>query len=152
VLTLLTLLVIGYLLLARRYRQALLVVIAVVGGTLLSSTLKGLFDRERPSVVPHLTTISDPSFPSGHAMLSSVVYLTLGALLAQAAGRRREHLFFIIAALLLTALVGVSRMALGVHYPSDVLGGWTAGTAWALLCWTVAWWWKRHVPENTDNT
>lgn len=145
VLTVFTLLLLIYLLISRRYRHALLVLVAVWGGTVLSSLLKMSYGRERPSVVPHLTNISQASFPSGHAMLSSVVYLTLGALLAQAASRRREHIFFINAALVLALLVGLSRMALGVHYPSDVLAGWSAGTAWALLCWTTAWWLQQRM-------
>jgi len=133
-----SLLVIGYLLLRRRYGCVVLIVITVGGGYALSHGLKNVFDRVRPDVVPHLSEVRSASFPSGHAMVSSLVYLTLGALLAQAAERRREKVYFILGAFLLTFLIGASRVFLGVHYPSDVLAGWCAGTAWMLLCWLIA--------------
>ena len=138
VLTLMTALVLGYLLLNRAYRAALLVLGATFGGYLLSSGLKQFFDRARPAIVPHLAPAVSSSFPSGHSMLSSVVYLTLGSLLARTAAPRREKTYFIAVSFLLTLLIGFSRVYLGVHYPTDVLGGWTAGIAWALLCWCVA--------------
>lgn len=138
VLTLVTVLVLGYLFLRRAHGAALLVLVATFGGFLLSSWLKQFFDRARPSVIPHLAPAVSASFPSGHSMLSSVVYLTLGALLARTVARRRERVYLIGVSLLLTLLIGFSRVYLGVHYPTDVLGGWTAGTAWALLCWCVA--------------
>ena len=85
--------------------------------------------RERPDVTLHLVTVHSPSFPSGHAMLSAVVYLTLGALLAQVVPRRADKMYFIIVAFVLTLLVGLSRVYLGVHYPTDVLAGWSVGLA-----------------------
>jgi undecaprenyl-diphosphatase len=139
VVILLSLLSGGYLLLRGRWRRVVLLILTIAGGYGLSSMLKFTFARERPSVIPHLTHVTSASFPSGHSLSSSVVYLTIGALLAQAATRRREKLFFIAAAFLLTFLIGASRVFLGVHYPSDVLAGWTAGTAWALMCWLIAW-------------
>ena len=137
-LILMTALVLGYLLLKRGYAAAALVVAATAGGYGLSALLKRAFGRERPDVVPHLSHVTSESFPSGHSMLASVVYLTLGALLAQTVARRREKIYFMNAALLLSAAIGVSRVLLGVHYPTDVLAGWAAGTAWAVLCWAVA--------------
>jgi undecaprenyl-diphosphatase len=139
-----TVLVLGYLLLRRGYATAALVVIATTGGYGLSAFLKESFARDRPGVVPHLSHVTSESFPSGHSMLASVVYLTLGVLLAQRATRRREKIYFIHAALFLSFFIGVSRVLLGVHYPTDVLAGWGAGTAWALLCWYVAWWLQRR--------
>jgi undecaprenyl-diphosphatase len=77
-------------------------------------------------------------------MLSSVVYLTLGALLARISTARRQKVYFVAASFLLTFLIGLSRVYLGVHYPTDVLAGWAAGTAWALLCWLGALYLQRH--------
>jgi undecaprenyl-diphosphatase len=132
------LVVIGYLALERMYHALGLVVIAVSGGGLLNTLLKYLFARERPDVVPHLVPVTSLSFPSGHSVLAAVMYLTLGALLARVAVHRRTRLYVLTVAMLATFLVGVSRVYLGVHYPTDVLAGWCVGLAWALLCWLVA--------------
>ncbi|MGZ3459067.1 MAG: phosphatase PAP2 family protein [Archangium sp.] len=123
----------GFLVLVRRWRTLALVVGSTVGGGVVSSLLKHLFARPRPSVVPHLTWVLSESFPSGHAMLSAIVYLTLGALLAQLTERRWLKAYLLGVALLLTLLIGLTRVYLGVHYPTDVLGGWMAGLGWALL-------------------
>ncbi len=137
VLTLVVSAVLGFLLIGKHFHAALLVFTATCGGWLLSIVLKDLYGRPRPDLVPHLTHVSSSSFPSGHAMLSAVVYLTLGSLLARLVARRRAKLYFVGVALLLTLLVGCSRIYLGVHYPTDVAAGWTAGVAWATLCWLV---------------
>jgi undecaprenyl-diphosphatase len=138
VLTLLTAAVAIYLLLTGKKGAALLVLGAVVGGTLLSSGLKIGFSRPRPDLVPHGAPVLTASFPSGHAMLSAVTYLTLGALLARVQPRLRVKAYLIGLAITLTLLIGASRVYLGVHWPSDVLAGWTMGAAWASLCWFVA--------------
>ncbi len=138
VLTTFCLAVIGYLLVKRQFHAAVLVVVATLGGGLISVALKGVFDRPRPSVVPHLVTVSSLSFPSGHAMASAVVYLTLGALLSRLVEARLVKVYCVAVAVFLSFVVGVSRVFLGVHYPSDVLAGWTAGLCWALVVWTVA--------------
>jgi undecaprenyl-diphosphatase len=75
------------------------------------------------------------SFPSGHAMLSAVCYLTLGALLAGVVPARRYKAYILGTAIFLTLLVGGSRIYLGVHWPTDVLAGWCLGAAWAMACW-----------------
>lgn len=129
--------VVGFLLLQRRRRMALLVTVAVAGGMLLNTGLKHLFDRQRPTVVPHLREVTTPSFPSGHATASAVVYLTLGALLAGYVNGRFTKGYCLAVAMGLTFLVGASRVYLGVHYPTDVLAGWSIGLVWALVCWTV---------------
>jgi undecaprenyl-diphosphatase len=104
----------------------------------LSFALKHLFGRERPDIILHMVMVHTPSFPSGHAMLSAVIYLTLGALLAQVVQRRASRIYFLTVAMVLTFLIGLSRIYLGVHYPTDVLAGWAVGLAWALFCWLVA--------------
>jgi len=135
---LLTVMVAVYLMASRQRREAVLVIGAVGGGVLLSLVLKGIFQRPRPLVVPYLTEVSDTSFPSGHSLTSAVVYITLGVLLARSSTSWLRRSFFLGTGLLLSGLVGISRVMLGVHYPTDVLAGWTAGLGWALLCWVVA--------------
>ncbi len=138
VLTIVTLSAVAYLLLAGKRHAALLVVVAVGGGMLLSHGLKLGFERPRPDLVPHGMRVYTASFPSGHAMLSAVVYLTLGALLTRVERRRHIRAFLLGTAILVTVLVGLSRIYLGVHWPSDVLAGWCGGAAWASLCWFIA--------------
>ncbi|WP_114768254.1 phosphatase PAP2 family protein [Microvirga subterranea] len=128
----------AYLMIVGKRGTALLVLVAVIGGTLLSSGLKLGFERPRPDLVPHATRVYTASFPSGHAMMSAVTYLTLGALLARVETRRRARAFIVGLAVAMTLLVGMSRVYLGVHWPSDVLAGWSVGAAWASLCWFVA--------------
>jgi undecaprenyl-diphosphatase len=124
---------------ARKQHHALaLLLAATLGGRLLNFFLKDLFERPRPELALRLTEVTSTSFPSGHAMDSAVIYLTLAALLARLVKPRPLKLYFLGLAVALTAAVGFSRVYLGVHYPSDVLAGWTAGLAWSLLCWTVA--------------
>lgn len=134
VLIVLVLLILGYLCLCGSYRVALLLAIATAGGQGLNLVLKQSFARERPDATLHLVEVRSPSFPSGHSMAASIFYLTSGALLARTAPRRREKAYLFGCALLLTAGVGFSRVYLGVHYPTDVLAGWCAGAAWAILC------------------
>jgi undecaprenyl-diphosphatase len=138
VLTLMIAAVVGFLLLRQSYGAMWLVILATLGGLVVSTLLKGLFDRDRPDIVPHLSHVMTTSFPSGHSMLSAVVYLTLGALLGRFVESGVLKAYFLFVALTLTILVGLSRVYLGVHFPTDVLAGWSAGLAWAVLCWLVA--------------
>jgi undecaprenyl-diphosphatase len=138
VLVLVVLAVAGALGVRRQYHAVALLLAATVGGILLNDALKELFARPRPTAALHLTEVRSLSFPSGHAMTSAIIYLTLAALLTRLVQTRALRLYFLGVAAFLTLLVGASRVYLGVHYPSDVLAGWTAGLAWALLCWTVA--------------
>jgi undecaprenyl-diphosphatase len=138
ILTMMVIVVGGYLYLDKKSGAMLLVIVASVSGCSMSLVLKHLFGRERPSIVPHLAEVQTSSFPSGHSMLSAVVYLTLGALLARFVKSRRLKFYVLGVAVSLTFLVGLTRVYLGVHYPTDVLAGWSAGLVWAIVCWLVA--------------
>jgi undecaprenyl-diphosphatase len=137
VLVLMVLAVVGFLVMSRKGHAALAVLVAVVGGVLLSQTMKWAYARPRPELVPHGAEVYTASFPSGHAMMSAIVYLTLGAMLARTQPGRAVKTYILSVALVLTVLVGTSRVYLGVHWPTDVLAGWTLGGAWALLSWRV---------------
>jgi len=141
----------GYLLIIRKYALAALMLAAVIGGMLISNLLKHGFDRPRPDIESAVEVFS-PSFPSGHATLSAVTFLTLGGLLARANLKWRLRIYFLAVAIILTVLVGLSRVYLGVHYPSDVLAGWCIGTAWALLCWAGAFWLQSRGKVETPSS
>lgn len=138
VLTLMTLAVAGFLWLQRKRAATLFVLGAAIGGLLIGVVLKASFSRPRPDVVPHLSQAHLTSFPSGHSMMSAVVYLTLGALLARLVAEPRLKFYSLAVAAMLSGLVGISRVYMGVHYPTDVLAGWTVGFVWATLCWLAA--------------
>ncbi len=130
--------VVGFLLMQRKPGHALLVAGALGGGTLLSESLKNLFGRDRPEAAYRIVEATSESFPSGHAMLSAVTYLTLGVLLARILERRRLKIYSLAVAAALTFIVGLTRIYLGVHWLSDVIAGWSLGAAWAMACWLVA--------------
>jgi len=147
VLTLLTLAAALYRL-ARNDRTAALIIVGAVGsGALLGNLLKLGFDRPRPDIVEHLTHAASSSFPSGHATLSAITYLTLGALIARGQPDTRLKALVLGGAILTTILVGCSRVYLGVHWPTDVLAGWCLGAAWAALWWLVL---RRLKPAFED--
>lgn len=127
----------GYMLLIRKQGAAVLVVGSILGGTVISFGLKLLFNRPRPEI-PGGIQVFTASFPSSHAMLSAVTYLTLGALMTRVAAGARLKAYFMGLAVFLTVVVGLSRVYVGVHYATDVLAGWCVGSAWAVLCWVVA--------------
>jgi len=129
---------VGYLLLIRKRGAALLMAVAVLGGGTLSTLLKMVFDRARPDI-PRLVNGLNASFPSGHTTLSAVAYLTIGILLVRVTPEPRLRVYFMTIAVLLSLLIGLSRIYLGVHFPTDVFAGWCVGGAWALLCAVVAW-------------
>ncbi|WP_435006578.1 phosphatase PAP2 family protein [Tundrisphaera lichenicola] len=133
-----TLAVVGFLALDRRYAAMSFVIGAVLSGWGLSFLLKSTFDRPRPDLVPHLMRAYFSSFPSGHSMMSAVVFGTLGSLLSSLVTQRRLKVYFLSIGALASILVGLTRVYLGVHYPTDVLAGWSAGLAWATLCWLIA--------------
>jgi undecaprenyl-diphosphatase len=141
----------GYLWLDGKSHLALFLLAAASSGTALAFALKSVFLRPRPSVVPHLSHVASSSFPSAHSMMSAVIYITLGTLVAASVSQRRLKVYLLTLALLLTFAVGASRVYLGVHYPTDVLAGWMAGLAWALTCWLLArWLQQRGTVESAD--
>ena len=130
--------VIGFLLVAGRRGPALFVFLSIVTGSLLSQLLKSFYDRPRPDLVPQLDIVHTASFPSGHAMMSTLAYLTLASIVAQLSEKTRVRVYVFAVAILLAVIVGLSRIYLGVHWPTDVIGGWALGAAWAALAWLVA--------------
>jgi undecaprenyl-diphosphatase len=137
ILSIIVVVVVGLLLLTGKARTGWFLAASVIGGTVVSTVLKALFDRPRPELTG-VARVFSPSFPSGHATLSAVTYLTLGTLLALRTPLLRLKVFYLGVAVFLTVLVGLSRIYLGVHYPADVLAGWSIGSAWALLAGMTA--------------
>jgi len=144
VLGLLTLVVAGYLVFQNYIRTMVFLLVSVTGVLIVSSFAKHFFERPRPELVPHDSIVFTASFPSGHSMMSAVTYLTLAAIIARLEPRRRVKLYLLSVAVLLTFGVGISRVYLGVHWPSDVIAGWAAGAGWALLCLGIARWLERR--------
>jgi undecaprenyl-diphosphatase len=138
VISLTVLAVVGFLMLQARYHSAVAILLTAASGEILNAALKSTFMRPRPDIVPHLRAAFETSFPSGHAMQSAIIYLTLGAMLMRLSERRLTKIYCCTVAMLATFLVGVSRVYLGVHYPTDVLAGWIVGLFWASLCWLIA--------------
>jgi undecaprenyl-diphosphatase len=154
VLSLITAIVCLYLSLAGRHALSLTTAVAIIGGTVVTFALKDVFDRPRPNLVPHiLVSVTSHSFPSGHAMASAIVYLTLGTMVAEAVDTWRLKAYVIAVAIFLMLIVGTTRVFLGVHYPTDVLAGWAAGFVWAYGCRTLVrltrfWNRTRHTPQG----
>ncbi|HUQ06775.1 MAG TPA: phosphatase PAP2 family protein [Kofleriaceae bacterium] len=135
---LVTIIAVGYLLMARKPRLAALLAACALGTVIWMNVLKRIYERARPTVVTQIDPPGGLSFPSGHSMISAALYLTLAVLVARTLPERRMQRFVVAIGATLAMLVGVTRMYLGVHYPSDVVGGWTVGVTWALACGVVA--------------
>lgn len=144
VLIFLSLVVIGFLLLHGRRAAALVVLASCGGGTALSNGFKAIFQRARPEADFRAIEVGQTSFPSGHALISAVAYLTLGAILARELQDRRSKLYVQGLAVFLVLVIGLSRVYLGVHWMTDVLAGWCLGAAWATLLWLLVWWVERR--------
>lgn len=138
VLTLFAVIALVFLLIQRKQLSALLLVIGLAGGVALSEGLKAMFERERPPAAFQAVDTLNASFPSGHALLSTVFYLTLGVMLTRAFPRTHLKAFVLGAAILIALLIGLTRAYLGAHWASDVFAGWCAGAAWAMALWLVA--------------
>lgn len=151
VLAAIALLVGGFLVLQRKRLEAAIIVVAFAGGLTLSQALKGFFARERPPEIYRASEILNASFPSGHALLSAVVFLTLGAMLAQAAKGRALRIYVMSVAIVLVLLVGLTRIYLGVHWTTDVLAGWSVGAAWATACWLTGRWLKQRPAPQPES-
>jgi undecaprenyl-diphosphatase len=150
IVALITIAAVSYLWIDGKRAAALLVALSIAGGALLVSVLKFGFARPRPDLVSHLVDVNSFSFPSGHATMAAVTYLTLGALLARVQERKRMKLYLLAVASILVFIVGFTRVYLGVHWPTDVLAGWCLGTAWALGCWLVATWLQHRGAIEQD--
>ncbi len=149
VLTLLLLLSAGYLALQRHWLTALLVFVGGTTGPAAVAVAKIVFGRARPDVIDHLVEAGSASFPSGHAANSAAVYLTLALVLVQIVRSRRQRTYIVAVAAALTLAIGSSRVYLGVHWPSDVLAGWTFGALWAFGWWAIGHWLRaRYAPGH----
>ncbi|TDT77970.1 undecaprenyl-diphosphatase [Litoreibacter halocynthiae] len=144
ILTFLALSSAGFLWLQGQQRLTGLLLVAVTTGISLSQMLKSGFDRPRPELVSHESAVYTASFPSGHSLMAAIVYLTLAVLLARTLDSRTAKAYVITLATFVVIAVGVSRVYLGVHWPTDVLAGWIVGAAWALLCGVIASWLARR--------
>ena len=122
----------GFMFYIGKKAEAAWLLVSVVGASLINTAMKLMLHRPRPEVVPHLTYVSNDSFPSGHAMISAAVYLTLGIMLAETQKRAIARSYIVAFSGLLVILIGCSRVYLGVHWPSDVMAGWAFGGVWAL--------------------
>lgn len=147
ILGLLTISSCGYLWLRRQAGLAIFVAVSISFGTLVNTVLKEVIARPRPDLFSHATDAAFSSFPSGHAMMSTMVFLTLGALLSLSSNDGRIKVYILSWSVLLPLMVGISRLYLGVHWPTDIIAGWIAGATWSLLCL----WVYHHFFNNNGN-
>jgi undecaprenyl-diphosphatase len=138
VLTLFAFIALAFLLIQRKRLSAVLLVVGLAGGVALSEGLKAFFGRARPPEAYQAVETLNASFPSGHALLSTVFYLSLGVMLTRAFPRKRLKAFVLGTAVFIALLIGLTRVYLGAHWASDVIAGWCAGAAWAMALWLVA--------------
>lgn len=145
-------LLIVLLLVLSRYHSALFMMGILLSGIALSTTLKHLVGRPRPQLIAHLDAASSASFPSGHALNSTLFYVTTAWVLAPLLPKRLARWALYSLALGMSLATGVSRVALGVHYPTDVIAGWIVAATWLWLCLCVArHFWPETLPRVGDN-
>ncbi|MEZ5895978.1 MAG: phosphatase PAP2 family protein [Parvularculaceae bacterium] len=132
VLTALCLLLAGFLVVRREWRRLVLLLGVVAGETIIVHALKDAFGRARPENVPHLVEATSASFPSGHSASAAAIFVVLAAMLAPSLKDAASRYYIYVAAIILALMVGASRIFLGVHYPTDVLAGWSFGVAWTM--------------------
>ncbi|MFN7129041.1 MAG: phosphatase PAP2 family protein [Brevundimonas sp.] len=154
VLGLFALIVIVFLLSQRKWLSSLLLALGLVGGVMLSEGLKAVFERERPPQLMQAVETINASFPSGHALLATVFYLSVAVMLTRAFPRQRFKIFVLGVGMVMALLVGLTRIYLGAHWATDVFAGWAVGSAWAMVLWLVAYgvarWQKRHQAPLQD--
>ncbi len=138
VLTLFATIAVIFLFLQRKRLSAILLVLGLLGGVVLSETLKAFFERARPPEAYQAVETINASFPSGHALLSTVFYLSLAVMLARAFPQRRLKGYVIGVGVVIAVLVGLTRIFLGAHWATDVFAGWSVGAAWAMILWLVS--------------
>jgi len=131
---------------AGRGRLGLVLLLIALIGRGLSEVQKYWIARGRPDLEPHLVVVKTSSFPSGHAASSMIFYLALALALT---AHLRWHRLAAAGAVVLSLLIGTSRVMLGVHWPSDVIGGWTFGMLWVLLTLRAA---ERLLRANSEAT
>lgn len=144
VLTVATMVLAGWFIVRRQWALLAILLVAVIGQTLLANGFKELFGRPRPDLVPHLVPASGNSFPSGHSTSAAAIYLTLAAMIASQTRAAAARAYVFVVAVMLALIVGASRVYLGVHYPTDVIGGLSFGAAWAAIVWIAA---RRGSPQ-----
>ncbi len=120
-------------------RAVAALIISALGSVLLNGLLKAAFSRPRPTLFPPLVNEQNFSFPSGHAMLAVAVYGFLSYYWFKEGSRGKAALMVVV-----IVLIGLSRVYLGVHYPSDIVGATAVGTAWLIIVLT---WYERHIPR-----
>ena len=132
-LTLFTAIAVLFLAVQRRWTAALTVLCVIGGGQIVSTLVKIMVGRARPDIVTHLALEVSPSFPSGHAMMSMIAYVTFAALIGWSIKSQAARIFLVLAAVALSLAIGLSRLYVGVHWPTDVLAGWCLGLAWLAI-------------------
>ncbi len=146
VLGLVTLAALAVLIVYRRRRQAIVFAVAAVGAQVLAEAIKNVIGRPRPAFVHQYDLIASSSFPSGHSMMAPAIYFTLAAIVAAGELRPGARILLMAGSGLLVVAIGVSRVYLGVHWPTDVIAGWTLGSAVALAAW-IALRWPGRTPD-----